>query len=192
MLDWATCLSNLELYPQHTMPGAAQPAAFKTAQVKILSEKLAQAKSAVIVDYSKLTVKEKTELLRQVSEAGGEFLVAKNTLMHIAFGKKAELESSFKGMNGVLFANEDAIAPLKALMEFHKKTEKLTVKQGLMEDKVLSTEDVITLSKLPSKLELISILISRLQGPAYGLVNVLQAGPRNLVYALSAIAKKSN
>lgn len=172
------------------MVGATQPASKKQDQVKILQDKIASAKSAVIVDYSGLTVKEKTTLLEKVREAGGEFLVAKNTLMHIAFGKQSELEDAFKGMNGVLFANEDAVQPLKALMDFHKQTDKLTVKKGWMEEKVLSEAQVISLSNLPSKDELIATLISRLQGPAYGLVNVLQAGPRNLVYALNAIAKK--
>jgi large subunit ribosomal protein L10 len=116
--------------------------------------------------------------------------VAKNSLMHIAFGKKEEMKDSFTGMNGVLLSYDDAVAPIKALFDFHKKSEKLTVKKGVMDDKVLSEAQVEELSKLPSKNELIATLISRLQGPAYGLVNVLQAGPRNLVYALNAIANK--
>lgn len=172
------------------MPGAQQIAQKKQVAVKDLQEKLEKAKSAVIVDYSKLTVSEKTTLLDKVRAAGGQFFVAKNSLMHIALGKKDEFKDSFKGMNGLLFAFEDAIAPLKALMEFHKSTEKLTVKKGFMDGNILSEAQVDALSKLPSKNELIATLISRLQGPSYGLVNVLQAGPRNLVYALKAIADK--
>lgn len=172
------------------MPGAQQPATKKQELVKDLQDKLEAAKSAIIVDYSTLTVKEKTELLGEVKKAGGSFYVAKNTLMHIAFGMRDELKESLKGMNGVLFSNEDAVTPLKALMEFHKKTDKLQVKKGVMDGKILSEDEVVALSKLPSKEELIATLISRLQGPAYGMVNVLQAGPRNLVYALNAIAKK--
>lgn len=172
------------------MPGATQPNIKKQDQVKILQAKLETAKSAVIVDYAGLTVKNKTDLLKSVKDAGGEFLVAKNTLMHIAFGKKDELKDSFAGMNGVLFANDDAVMPVKALFKFQKDTDKLTIKKGVMDGKVLTEKEVEALSKLPSKQELIATLISRLQGPAYGLVNVLQAGPRNLVYALNAIAKK--
>ena len=172
------------------MSGAKQPAKKKVDQVEILQGKLAQAKSAVIIDYSGLTVKEKTTLLQKVREAGGELLVAKNTLMDIAFGKKAELKDAFKGMNAVLFANEDPITPLKAAVQFHKDTEKLVIKKGVMDDKILSEAEVEELSNLPSKEQLIATLISRLQGPAYGLVNVLQAGPRKLVYALQAIAEK--
>lgn len=172
------------------MSGAAQPAKKKQSAVADLQEKLDKAKSAIIVDYSKLTVKEKTTLLDQVKTAGGQFFVAKNSLMHIALGKKDEFKDSFKGMNGLLLSFEDAIAPLKALMDFHKQSDKLTVKKGFMDGKVLSEAEVDTLSKLPSKNELIATLISRLQGPSYGLVNVLQANTRNLVYALKAIADK--
>ena len=59
-----------------------------------------------------------------------------------------------------------------------------------MGEQVLSAKEVEALSKLPGKQELISMLISRLNGPAYGLANVLKAGTRNLVYALKAIADK--
>lgn len=172
------------------MSGANQPAKKKIDQVEMLQGKLAQAKSAVIVEYSGLTVKEKTTLLQKVKEAGGEFLVAKNTLINIAFGKKEGLKDAFKGMNAVLFANEDAVTPIKAIFQFHKDTEKLVIKKGLMDEQVLSETEVVQLSNLPSKDQLIATLISRLQGPAHGLVNVLQAGPRNLVYALQAIADK--
>jgi large subunit ribosomal protein L10 len=76
------------------------------------------------------------------------------------------------------------------LMEFVKKDEKPEVKLGWMDGKMLSLTDIKALAKLPSKLELIATLISRLQGPAYGLVNVLNANARNLVYALKALEKK--
>jgi large subunit ribosomal protein L10 len=174
------------------MSGAAQPAKKKQVSVEELKKKIEKAKSAVIVDYSTLTVKEKTSLLGKVKEAGGQFFVAKNSLMHIAFGKKAELKDSFSGMNGVLFSYDDPITPIKAVMEFKKTTEKLVVKKGVMDGNILDEKAVEALSKLPSKNELIATLISRLQGPAYGLVNVLQAGPRNLVYALNAIASKKS
>jgi large subunit ribosomal protein L10 len=124
-----------------------------------------------------------------MKSTGGEFLVAKNSLMDIAFGKKSELKKSFSGMNAILFSYDDPVTALKELMAFHKTTEKLVVKQGVMEDKVLSEAEVVYSVNFHQE-RVIATLISRLQGPAYGLVNVLNAGPRNLVYALQAIANK--
>ena len=159
------------------------------AQVELLKEKLANAKSAVIVGYTGTTVNDQVELRNMISEAGGEMLVTKNTLMNIAFDKP-ELLDSLNGMNAVVFSNEDAVSAIKKLFDFHKDKDKLEIKQGVMDDKVLSLDEVEALSKLPSKNELIVMLIQRVQGPAYGLVNVLKAGQRDLVYALKAIVDK--
>lgn len=158
-------------------------------QVQILKDKLAQAKSIAVVDYSGTTVNDQVELRSALREVGGEMLVAKNTLIDLAVGK-GRLSDSLEGMTAVIFSNEDAVAGIKALFKFHQDTEKLQIKQGYMveEDKVLSIAEVEKLSKLPGKNELIVMLIQRVQGPAYGLVNVLKAGQRDLVYALKAIA----
>jgi ribosomal protein L10 len=59
-----------------------------------------------------------------------------------------------------------------------------------MDDKVLSFNEVEALSKLPSKSELIVMLIQRLKSPGQGLANVLKAGQKDLVYVLKAITDK--
>ncbi len=158
-------------------------------QVEIIKEKLAGAKSATIVDYSGTTVNDQVKLRSELKKAGGEMFVTKNTLIDLAVGK-GKLSESLTGMNALILSYEDAVAAVKALFDFQKETEKLSIKQGWMDSEVLSAEQVEALSKLPSKTELIGMLMSRLQGPAYGLVNVLQGSQRNLVYALQAIADK--
>lgn len=158
-------------------------------QVELLKEKVSRAKSIAIVDYSGTTVNDQVELRKGIRQAQGEFVVAKNTLINIVIGKP-ELKASLEGMNALVLSFADEVAALKPLFKFQKDKEKLTIKQGVLEDKVLSIEELETLSQLPGKQELIATLISRLQGPAYGLVNVLKAGQRDLVYVLQAIAKK--
>lgn len=158
-------------------------------QVEMLKEKFDKAESVAIVDYSGTSVNDQVTLRSAISEAGGEMLVAKNTLIDIAAGK-GKLSESLDGMNAVVFSYADAVSALKKLFDFHKDTEKLTIKQGIMEDKVLSPAEVEALSKLPGRDELMAMLVNRLQSPATGLVNVLKAGQRDLVYALKAIAEK--
>ena len=157
--------------------------------VELLKEKVARAKSAVVVEYAGTTVNDQTKLRSALKSSGGEIVVTKNTLIDIAFGK-GKLRDSLDGMNAIVFSFQDEVATIKALFKFHKDSDKLTIKQGMLADKVLSAAEVENLSKLPSKAELISALISRIKGPSYGLVNVLTAGPRNLVYALQAIVTK--
>ncbi|HEX7017510.1 MAG TPA: 50S ribosomal protein L10 [Patescibacteria group bacterium] len=163
-------------------------------QVTILQEKLSKAKSAAVIDYQGTKVADMTKLRADIAEVGGEVFVTKNTLIDIAFGK-GKVSESLKGMNAVVFSYNDAVSALKKLFDFHKDTEMLEIKQGYMpeDDKVLSPAEVEALSKMPSKTELVAMLLQRLKSPASGMVNVIKAGPRNLVYALSAIAeKKSN
>ncbi len=159
--------------------------------VQSLKDKIAAAKSLAIVDYSGTSANDQVAFRQKIAEAGGEVLVTKNTLIDIAIGK-GKLSESLEGMNAVVFSNNDEVAAIKALFDFHKDSEKLEIKQGYMEDKVLSAAEVEALSKLPGKSELISMLIRTLQSPATGLVNVLKANQRDLVYALKAIAEKGN
>lgn len=159
-------------------------------QLEIVKEKASKAKSIAIVDYSGTTVNDQVELRREITRAGGEFLVAKNTIINLALGKKAELKDSLEGMNAIVLSISDEVSALKPLFKFQKDKEKLTIKQGILEDKVLSAKEVKSLSELPGKDQLIAQLIRTLQGPATGLVNVLKAGQRDLVYVLKAVADK--
>ncbi len=165
------------------------PNKYNVSQVELLKQKVADAKSIAVIDFSGTTVNDQVKLRSALRKVGGEFLVAKNTLVDKVINDPT-LKESLHGMNGLVFSFTDEVSALKELFKFKKETEKLTIKQGYMEGKVLSVAEVAALSKLPGKQELISMLIARINGPAYGLVQVLKASQRSLVYALNAIADK--
>jgi len=160
-------------------------------QVEMLKEKLSRAKSVAIVDYSGTTVNDQVKLRNELKAAGGEIFVTKNTLIDIVLGK-GKVSTSLEGMNAIVLSFQDEVSAIKALFAFHKDNDKLNIKQGMVEDKVLSAEEVENLSKLPGKNELISMLLARLNSPGQGMVNVLKASQRNLVYVLKAIADKDS
>ena len=97
-------------------------------QVKALETKLEGIQALFLADYAGLTVKEQRLLRSQVKAAGGELVVAKNTLLKIALQNQgydaASLTPELKGQKVTLFAPSDAVAPLKALVEFSKANEK--------------------------------------------------------------------
>lgn len=165
------------------------PSAKNTAQLQVLEEKVQKAKSVVFTNYAGLNLSQQTKLRAELKQSGAEFLVAKNTLLNRVL-KNDELKSALEGQTGVVFSYEDEVGGIKKVVEFAKTAEKPEIKIGWMAGKLLSLEEIKAIAKLPSKLELIATLISRLQGPAYGLVNVLQANARNLVYAVKAIEEK--
>lgn len=158
-------------------------------QVELLQEKLNRAESMLVVDYSGTSVKDLTTLRGKLRAAGGEMYVTKNTLIDVAVGK-GKMAESLQGMNAVIFSYQDPVAAVKAIFEFHQETDKLKIKQGFMDGKVLSDAELESLSKLPGKNELIVMLMQLIKSPGTGLVNVLQAAPRNLVYVLQALADK--
>lgn len=169
------------------------PSKYNQQQVKQIKEKLDKAKSVFIIDYSGTDANQQVELRSQIREAGGEMFVTKNTLIDIAFGKK-ELKDSLQGMNALVFSYDDVVAALKKLCDFPEEGEEnpLQIKTGLIieDDEVLDQAKIEKLSQLPGKDELIAALIQRLQGPAYGLLNALSSGQRDLVYVLKAAADK--
>jgi len=165
-------------------------------QLAQLKEKLGRARSVVFADYAGLSVGQQTVLRSKVAEAGGEFTVAKNTLLKLALPQRPKAEGRrtkvLMGPTAVLFSYQDEVMPLKVMVEFAKGAEKPTVKGGFLGVLELTADQVLELAKLPGKNELIVQLLGGLQSPAYGLVNVLQGNLRKLVYVLDAVkAKKS-
>lgn len=167
------------------------PSQKNTQQLQLIKDKVSQAKSVAIVDYSGSDVKAMTELRSDVKEAGGEVFITKNSLVKLALGQKA-LDESLDGMNALVLSYDDEVAAIKATFAFHEKTDLLDIKQGLMADKVLSIEEVEALSNMPGRQELLATLINHIQGPANGLVNVMKASQRSLVQVLKAISSKES
>lgn len=166
------------------------------AAVKELEVKLSGAQAVYLANYAGLTVKEQVKLRQAVQAAGGDMTVAKNSLLKIAMTNQGlqtnELTQTLTGPNITLFATADAIAPLKALVDFSKANERELpkIKAGILGKDILSMEQVIQLSQLPNKVELIAKLLGTLANPARNLVGVLVAPMRQLVYALSALSTK--
>ncbi len=154
-----------------------------------LKQKIQKAKSIIVVDYSKVDAKTQTKIRQKIKELNGEFFVTKNNIIRLALNKK-ELDDALVGMNAFVFAYDDPIAPLKAIFDFKKELKLLEVKKGILEDKVLSYEEVEQLSKLPSKDQLIVMLIGGIKAPLTGLLNTLLAPTRDLVYVLNAYKEK--
>lgn len=170
------------------------PNAKNIQSVTDLSSQVDSSSAVYLADYAGLTGSDQVELRSLVTEAGGELKITKNRLLSIALKNKHgelsdDMVTALKGPNITLFAHDDAVAPLKALVEFAKKndSEQPSIKAGILGDKSLSLVEVKHLASLPSKIELIGKLLGTLSAPARNMVGVLTAPTRNLVYALSAI-----
>lgn len=146
----------------------------KKAQVADIVEVLKGATTGVLVDYRGLSVEEDTKLRNNLREAGVKYFVVKNTLLRLAT-KETGLEELDEILHGptALAVSEDAVAPAKVLADFAKDNEKLEIKSGFMDGKVMSVDEVNTLAKTPSKETLIAKIMGSLNSPVSGLVRLL-------------------
>lgn len=152
----------------------------KAQEVEVVTAKLKEAASVVVVDYRGLTVEEVTNLRKQLREANVEMKVIKNGILRRA-AEAAGLEGLgdvFVGPTAVAFSNEDVVAPAKIINDFTKDAKALEIKGGIIEGNVSSVEEIVALAKLPSREGLLSMLLS-----------VLQAPVRNVAYAVKAVSE---
>lgn len=142
----------------------------KDKKIKVLEElkeKLGKAKSFVLADYRGLTHQQLEEIKKGLRQAQAELLVTKNTLLRLALGKKEEIESHLAGPTVVLFSYEDGIAPLGVLAKFIKTFGLPQIKIGVLDNKILSSEEILHLASLPSREVLMGTLIARLKSPLF-------------------------
>ncbi|MDT2813889.1 50S ribosomal protein L10 [Vagococcus carniphilus] len=152
----------------------------KAQEVEVVTAKLKEAASVVVVDYRGLTVDEVTELRKQLREANVEMKVIKNGILRRA-AEAAGLEGMgdvFVGPTAVAFSNDDVVAPAKIMNDFAKEAKALEIKGGIVEGNVSSVEEIVALAKLPNREGLLSMLLS-----------VLQAPVRNVAYAVKAVSE---
>lgn len=159
--------------------------------VKSLSDTVSSAKSIVFTDYSGLKHKQLEELRKQLKPVQGKYMITKNTLLIKSFGELGEqLKTALTSTTATLFANEDEVGPLKILTKFFKDAGIGKVKGGLLGTRILSEDEVKTLSSLPSKPELLGRLVGQLQAPISGLHYALSWNLNRLAWALNAVREK--
>ncbi len=164
----------------------------KAEMVSEIKEKLSSAKSIVVTDYMGLNVAQITELRRKLRQSKVEYKVYKNTLAQIALKELniIGLDDYLKGPTALAFSYDDSVAPAKVLVDYQKGNEKLKVRAGIVDGKVYDATMIVALSKLPSRDVLLSQMLRTMQGPIYGIVNVLAGNMRNMVCVLNAIKEQ--
>lgn len=163
----------------------------KAQVIEELTGKL-QSGSVVLVDYQGMDVAKSTDLRARSREAGVDFVVAKNTLARRAANEAGveDLSEFLVGPTALAFS-EDPVASAKLMAEFADQVEAFSLKGGLLEGgRVLGESDVVALSKLPSREQLIAQVVGGISSPLSGLVTVLNNTVQGLVVALGQIAEQ--
>lgn len=141
-----------------------------------------------LTNYERVTVDEIAQLRESLSEHNAEFHVIKNNIFGVAAAKRnfPDLGGYLTGQTAIVVGGDNPAGVAKVITEFFKKREKVDFKAGVLDEKVLTKEEVITLSKLPGIESLRAQLLGLLAQPATGLVRVISAVPQSLVNVLQA------
>lgn len=169
----------------------------KSAEVKELTEALQGAKGVVFANFAGLKVKDVTELRRRCRAAGVGYFVAKKTLLKVAMEQanaSAVNPREIEGGIAMVFGREDELAAAKAVKDFAADHPALKFVGGLMPEasgwRFLNTTEIIALSKLSGRQELLGSLVGTIANPLRGMVGVLAGNLRGLVQVLNAISAK--
>ena len=164
----------------------------KKAQVVEITEVLKNAATGVLVDYRGLSVEEDTKLRNDLRAAGVKYFVVKNTLLRLAANQVGleDLDGILHGPTA-LAVSEDPVAPAKVLADFAKDNEKMEIKSGFMDGKVMTLDEIKTLAKTPSMETLIAKMMGSMNSPISGLARLLSTIVDGGVEIADLIAKKS-
>ncbi|MCC2677788.1 MAG: ribosomal protein [Pseudobdellovibrio sp.] len=149
----------------------------KDTDIKLISEKLAKAKGAFVVDFKGMKVEQVTNLRKKLHAAESEMKVVRNTLAKRAFKDHPKVEGAFdttmKGTNAIVFAFNEVVGVAKTLADFSKDVEALKIKTGIMDGEALDANKIKFLATLPGKDQLRAQLLCLMKEPSARLARVL-------------------
>ena len=138
----------------------------KKEEVKKLAEEMKEAKLILLTDYRGINVENDTTLRKDLRNANAKYSIIKNNITKRALAECGieGLDDKLEGPTAVVLSNEDYLEPSKIIYNFTKNNEYYKIKGGVIDGKVMTAEEIITLAKLPSRETLLSMLAGALLG----------------------------
>jgi large subunit ribosomal protein L10 len=164
-------------------------------QVEQLTDKLSKAKAIYFTEYHGLNVEDITELRREFNKNDVEFKVAKNTLIKLAAenNKLDALSSYLSGSTAIALSYEDPTSPARVLKQFKKNHDLPEIKGILFDGEILEGKEFKRIADLPTKNQLLAMLVGALSSPMTKLALTLKASMTDLGNALNNLKdRKSN
>ena len=154
---------------------------------------LAESDGLVLTQYHNLSVKDISDLRRNVRESGGEFHIVKNRLAKRAFEESGRewKEGVFTGPTALGISYENPSGLAKALKEFAKEHGTIEIKSGYLDERLVTVEEINALADLPSMPEMRAKLLSTISAPASKLVRTLAEPGRQLAAVLKSYSEQA-
>ncbi len=151
----------------------------KVELVAQMTESFTDTAAIIICDYKGMTVAELEAVRVNAKENDTQVKVVKNTLASIALKNAGQEEVLFADTNLVIWGNDQIATCKVADTAANDNRDSFSIKTGLLEGKVVDLDTINAMAKLPSRDELIGMLL-----------NVWNAPVQNFTIGLSALATK--
>ncbi len=163
-----TCLKSSVLKGEESMTKAQ-----KTSIIESLSAEFSASQGIAVAGYRAVTVKELEAMRNEARANGMKVKVVKNTLAAIALEKAKIKGLELKDTNIVVWG-PDQLDVCKLIAKFADNfKDRLVIKAAYLDGKAVDAATVVAMSKLPSKNELIGMLLSVWTAPARMFVTAL-------------------
>jgi len=160
--------------------------------VSKLTESFFKSKATLFANFSNLTMEQTERLKDLLFSKGNSFTVAKNTLIKKTLDKADIKPPKLLGATSLIFVNSDPSEGFKDLYKFIKDENILKVKWGLLGQKILTAEESLEISKLPSRKDLLTKVVGGFNAPLLGFAQILGGAQKKFIRALYQINKLKN
>ncbi len=156
-----------------------------------LAKKWEGQKNFFLVDTKGMTGNQAVELRRELRAEKVRLNVVKNSVAHHTFEKLGlkGLQEHLTGMNALVYG-PDPVTTAKKLIAYKDKNQRPTVKAAVVDGKIMTAADVLQLSKLPGREQLLAQILGVFLGVQQKFVSTLNEIPRSFVGTLQAIVDK--
>lgn len=160
--------------------------------VSEVKEDLSKASCVIVTDYRGLNVEQITQLRRALHAEKVKFMVVKNTLATIAAREAGveDLKTYLEGPTAIAFGYDDPTVPARVMIKFAKEFDKLELKGGMMQGRLMDLKQIKALADLPSREVLLGQVAGAFAAPMTGFAGALQGVLRKFVYALNAVREQ--
>jgi len=147
---------------------------------------------SVATGFQGLTAGEATDLRKRLRQAQVQFTVFKNTLVRLALNELGLSDATrfLEGPTAWAFSRDPYVVA-KVLREYSKEVDKVAMRGGVLDGRVINAAQLEALATLPPRDVLLSQVVGCLALPIRNLLGVLSAPCRNLVHVLDQIRKQT-
>ncbi len=164
----------------------------KAVAIAEIATHIDESEAIFAVDYRGITVAQVAELRTKLREADATFKVVKNSLTERAADQAGAegLKEYLAGPTALTFVRGDIAVAAKAVADYARVTQLLPFKGGMMGSEAIDSEQIRSLSRLPSREVLYGQLVGVVASPVSGLVRTLGALVGGLAVALGQVREK--